>query len=331
MEISETEKKSTAAVVRAILPKAYDSFGSIIILLFIVIIMSWLSDSFLSYYNIINVIKQTSFTALIALGMMPIIVTSGIDLSFGSLVGLISVTVASYAHPGEYPLIVPILICIAIGGIVGLCNGTVIAKTGLPPFIVTLGAMSILNGVKLLYSGGLPVANLSPSFIFMGAGEVLGIPVPVIVLVVVAVLLHLLLNNTRLGRHIYAIGGNESAAIASGINVFRVKVFVYVMGGILTAVSGMLLTARIYAGQASLGYAFEFNAIIAAVVGGASLSRGGVGTVAGTIIGALIVQVINNGMDLIGVSGYWQQIARGIVIVLAVMLDVLRNRKGQIA
>ena len=322
-EASAKESKSSSYITR--LRKGYERFGIIAILIGITVLMSILSDRFLSSANIINIIRQVSFIAIIALGATAIIITKGIDLSPGSIVGITSVVVASYAHPGQHSLIVVLLIGLGVGTIVGLINGTLIAKTGIPPFIVTLGMFTTARGLALLFSDGRPISNLSPNFIFLGAGDVLGIPVPIIILVVVAVLTHFLLNNTRLGRHIYAVGGNEQAAIISGINVNRVKIFVYAFAGFLASLSGLILTARIYSGQPGLGVGFELDAIAAAVIGGTSLN-GGIGTVTGTIAGALVVGVINNGMDLMGVSMYWQQITKGGIIVLAVFLDMQKNR-----
>lgn len=307
------------------LKKGYGRFGIFFVLLGIIIMMSILSENFLTYLNIINVVRQISFIALIALGVTAIIITTGIDLSSGSIVGITSVVVASFAHPGEYPLILTLLIGLLVGSSAGLINGSIIAKTGMPPFIVTLGMFTTARGLALLYSDGRPVNNLSKEFIFLGAGKVWGIPVPIIILVIVAVLTHILLTNTRLGRHIFAIGGNEQAAIISGINVNRVKIFVYAYAGFLASLAGIILTARIYSGQPGLGTGFELDAIAAAVIGGTSLS-GGLGSVFGTICGALVVGVINNGMDLLGVNMYWQQITKGGIIVLAVLLDMQKNR-----
>ncbi|MHB8073256.1 ABC transporter permease [Desulfosporosinus fructosivorans] len=319
-------KESESSSYKTRLRKGYEKFGIIAILFGITILMSILSDRFLTSANIINIIRQVSFIAIIALGATAIIITTGIDLSAGSIVGITSVVVASYAHPGQNSLIVVLFVGLAVGTIAGLVNGTLIAKTGIPPFIVTMGMYTTARGLALLYSDGRPISNLSPNFIFLGAGHVLGIPVPIIILAVVAILTHFLLNNTRLGRHIYAVGGNEQAAVISGINVNRVKIFVYAFAGFLASLSGLILTARIYSGQPGLGVGFELDAIAAAVIGGTSLN-GGVGTVIGTICGALVVGVINNGMDLMGVNMYWQQITKGGIIVLAVLLDMQKNRK----
>lgn len=307
------------------LKKGYERFGIFFILILLVVVMSILSDHFLTINNITNVIRQISFIALIALGSTIVIITTGIDLSPGMLVGLTSVVVASVAHPNQFPLIVTILIGLLVGTLAGLVNGTLIAKLRIPPFIVTLGMYTSARGLALLYSDGRPINNISNNFVFLGAGRILGIPVPIIILIIVAVLTHILLTNTRLGRHIFAMGGNEQAAIISGINVTKVKIFVYAFAGFLASISGILLTARISSGQSALGNGYELQAIAAAVIGGTSLT-GGLGSVFGTICGALVVGVINNGMDLLNVSMYWQQIAMGIIIVLAVLLDMQKHR-----
>lgn len=319
------ENKSSLQLISAGLKSAYDKVGVFLILMVIVILLSILSKNFLTYLNIINVIRQITFIALIGLGSMIIIITTGIDLSPGSVVGLTSVIVASFAHPGQHSLVVTLLIGVSVGIAVGLINGILVAKTGLPPFIVTLGMFTTVRGLALLYSDGRPVNSLSKDFIFIGSGTVLGIPVPIIILFVILVITHILLNNSQLGRHIYALGGNEQAAIISGINVNKVKIFCYTYAGFLAALSGLILTGRIASGQPGLGVGYELDAIAAAVIGGTSLS-GGIGTVFGTISGALVIGVINNGMDLLNINMYWQQITKGLIIILAVLLDKQKNK-----
>jgi inositol transport system permease protein len=305
--------------------KAIDKLGIIVVLLFLIILMTFLTDKFLTPMNLTNVVRQISFIALIAIGVTSIIITTGIDLSSGSVVGLTSVVVASAAHPGQFPLIVTILIGLSVGVAVGLVNGLLIAYAKLPPFIATMGSYTTVRGLALLYSNGRPVNDLKDEFVYFGGGRFLGIPVPIIVLIVVALLTHLLLTSTRLGRHVFAIGGNEQAAIIGGINVKAVKLAVYVYASTLAALSGSLLTGRIASGQSALGVGYELDAIAAAVIGGTSLT-GGVGSIIGTISGALVIGVINNGMDLLNVNMYWQQIAKGGIIVLAVFIDSQKKK-----
>ncbi|HET6822871.1 MAG TPA: ABC transporter permease, partial [Anaerolineales bacterium] len=233
------------------------------------------------------------------------------------------------------PLIVPILAALVIGVLCGAINGWLIARFLIPPFIATLGMMTVARGFALIYSNR-PVSGLTDPYNFIGQGEILkvfpipgqpplGIPVPVIILALVAVGAHILLNNTRFGRHIYAIGGNEQAALISGLNVGRIKIGVYTIAGLLSGLAGLVLSSRIGSGQPGLAVGIELDAIAAAVIGGTSLS-GGIGTIWGTIIGALIIGVLNNGLDLLNVSAYWQTIVKGTIIVVAVIVDERKNR-----
>lgn len=305
----------------------FSRYGIFFIFIGMVILMSILSPAFLKLYNIINVVRQVSFIGIVAMGVTIIIITKGIDLSSGSVIALVSVVAASFAHPGDYPLIVPILIGLAVGTLAGFINGTVTAKGMIPPFIATLGMMTAARGLALLYSDGKPIDNLSESFLFLGAGKILGIPFPIIIFALTGIISHLLLNNTKFGKHTYAIGGNEQAARISGINVDRHLILVYTYAGFLTAISALMLTARISVGQPSMGVMYELDAIAAAVIGGTSLT-GGIGTIPGTIIGALIIGVLNNGLDLLNVSSYWQQILKGLIIVIAVLIDSRKNKRS---
>lgn len=307
--------------------KIYNKFGIFVVLIFMVVVLSFLTPNFLVTNNLLNIVRQISFIAIIGLGVTNIIITTGIDLSSGSIVGLTSVIVASAAHPGQFPLIVTILIGLLVGATCGFINGITIAKINIPPFIVTLGMYTAARGAASLFSDGRPINNLKDDFIFLGAGKVFSIPVPIIILLVVAVITHIMLTQTRFGRHIFALGGNEQAAIISGISVIKVKILVYSYAGLLASLAGLVLTARISSGQPGLGVGFELDAIAASVIGGTSLS-GGIGSVFGTIVGALVIGVINNGMDLLHINVYWQQIVKGFIIVLAVIVDRLKNSKG---
>jgi ribose/xylose/arabinose/galactoside ABC-type transport system permease subunit len=215
---------------------------------------------------------------------------------------------------------VPILAGVGVGLLCGAVNGFVIVRGRVAPFIVTLGMMIVARGLALVISGGRPVSNLSPQFNSIGGGSLLGIPIPIGILLVVAACSYVLLRNTRLGRHIYAVGGNENAARASGLNVAAIKTFAYTTCGALAGLAGVIQAARITTGQPNAGVAYELDAIAAGVIGGTSLS-GGVGGVGGTLLGALLMGVINNGLDLLNVSSYYQQIVKGIIIVGAVWLD----------
>jgi ribose/xylose/arabinose/galactoside ABC-type transport system permease subunit len=224
-----------------------------------------------------------------------------------------------FAHPGEHPVIVPILVGLLTGAACGLVNGVLVTRGGVAPFIVTLGMMTIARGLALILSGGRPVANMSESLTRL-AGDVWDVPIPVLCFGGVAALSWFFLRDFRLGRHLYAVGGNENAARAAGISVERVKLFAYVVCGLLTGLAGVVLAARITTGQPNAGQAYELDAIAAVVIGGTSLS-GGVGTITGTLLGVLLIGVINNGLDLMGVSSYYQAVIKGVIIVGAVWLD----------
>lgn len=305
----------------------YNKYGILLILVLMVVVVSVLTPNFLTPKNLINVVRQISFIAIMAFGSTFVIITGGIDLSAGSIVGMVSVFTAAFAHPGEYPLIVPVMIGILTGLACGCVNGFLIARMDIPPFIATLGLMTSGRGVALLFSNGRPINDLSDSYLFLGAGYILGIPVPIVILIILAVVMYLLLNNTPFGRHVMAIGGNEQAARISGINVVAVKLGVYAIAGVLSAVAGILMSARISSGQPNLGVGYEMDAVASSVIGGVSLS-GGIGTIWGTVCGALVIGIINNGMDLLGINTYWQQIVKGMIIVVAVLLDCLKNRKS---
>ncbi len=312
--------------IKSKLTQFYKTFGIVLVLLFMIIVLSIATPYFLAATNLINVVRQISFIAIIGFGVTLVIITGGIDLSSGSIVGVTSIVSTMLAHPGEHSLIVSLLAGIGVGVGAGLINGLFIAKTGTPPFIATLGMMTSGRGVALLISGGRPVNNVSDEYIFLGAGRVLGIPVPIIILLVLVVIMYIVLNKTPFGRHVLAVGGNEEAAKISGINTGSVKILVYVIAGALASVAGIMMSARVASGQPALGTGYEMDAVASAVIGGTSL-MGGVGTIWGTLCGALIIGLINNGMDLMGVNAYWQQITKGIIIILAVILDQLRNKR----
>jgi inositol transport system permease protein len=299
-------------------------YGIGMILIGIIILMSILSPAFLDVGNLMNVIKQVSVIGIIAVGVTIVIITTGIDLSSGSVIAFVSVVAASFGHPGT-PLIVSLAIGLSLGALAGFINGTLITKGNIPPFIVTLGMMTAARGAALLYSDGRPIGDLSPSFQFIGSGTLLGIPVPIVLFAFVAIVSHLLLSKTKYGKYTYAIGGNEHAAIICGVNVNRMKLIIYTYAGLLSGLAGIILTARVSSGQPSAGMAYELDAIAAAVIGGTSLA-GGIGTIGGTVIGALIIGVLNNGLDLLNVSSYWQQILKGAIIVTAIYFDSKKNR-----
>jgi len=290
---------------------------------------------FLKYRNIVNVLRQSSVIGIIACGVTFIIITGGIDLSSGSLVALIGCVSAIVAREVYgLPWILAVLVAMALGILAGAINGTLTAKAHIPPFIATLGMMVSARGVGFLITGGRPVDNLSESYQFLGQGTILNwgenffVPIPVLIFLAVALLSHYLLSQTRFGKYTYALGGNEQAAYICGVNVDRHKIFVYAYAGFLTSIAAVVLTARVSAGQPSAGIMYELDAIASAVIGGTSL-QGGIGVIGGTVVGTLIIGVMNNGLDLMGVSSYWQQILKGLIIIGAVIIDTMRHRGGK--
>jgi ribose/xylose/arabinose/galactoside ABC-type transport system permease subunit len=300
-------------------------YGIFIVFSIICLIISFISPQFLTVSNWTIIITQVSINALLAFGVTFVIITGGIDLSLGSIVAMAGVSAAMLAHPDSYPLIIPVLAGLLAGLIVGVFNGFLITKSKIAPFIVTLGTMTIVRGLALILSKGRPVSNLSDSFVFIGSGKFLGIPLLIFILILMFLLCSIILNKTVLGRYIYAVGGNEQAARASGININRIKMVVYSISGLLAGLAGILLTSRITTGQPNAGAGFELDAIAAVVIGGTS-TTGGKGSMAGTLIGVLLIGVINNSLDLLNVTSYYQQVVMGIIIIGAVVLDSLNQR-----
>jgi ribose/xylose/arabinose/galactoside ABC-type transport system permease subunit len=294
-------------------------YGLPVALLTICLCLSVATPAFLTLPNLINVVRQISLNGILAVGVTYVLLTGGVDLSLGSVVALSGVVAASFAHPEQYPLVVPVAMGVLAGTACGGVNGLVVTRGRVAPFIVTLGMMAVARGLALVISGGTPVKNLSAAFKVIG-GSVLGFPLPILILGAVALVSWVFLTRTRLGRYIYAVGGNETAAYASGVNVAGVKLLAYAVCGALAGLAGVVLASRITTGQPNEGVAFELDAIAAAGIGGTSLS-GGVGGVGGTLLGALLMGVINNGLDLLDVSVYYKQIVKGLIIVGAVWLD----------
>lgn len=300
-------------------------YGLLIVFGIICLIISLITPQFLTISNLTIIVTQVSINALLAFGVTFVIITGGIDLSLGSIVAVSGVTSAMLAHPDSYPVLIPIIMGLLAGLLMGAFNGFIITKSKIAPFIVTLGTMTIGRGLALILSDGRPVSNLSDSFNYLGSGTVLGIPVLILIFILVFALCAIILSKTILGRYIYAIGGNEQAARASGINIDRVKLSVYSISGLLAGLAGILLASRITTGQPNAGAGFELDAIAAVVIGGTS-TAGGRGTMAGTLIGVLLIGVINNGLDLLNVTSYYQQVVMGIIIIGAVVLDSLNQK-----
>ncbi len=296
-------------------------FGPLIALLLIVVIITIINPSFMTTTNILNVLRQVSISALIAFGMTFIILTGGIDLSVGSTLALTGAVAATMLASGMDPILT-ILIALLLGAILGAINGVIIAKGKVAPFIATLATMTIYRGLTLVYTEGRPVSGLgdSTTFQMLGKGYFLGIPVPVVTMILAFFALWFIMHKTTFGRRVYAVGGNEGAARLSGINTDRVKIMVYSLTGMLAALSALILTSRLNSAQPTAGTSYELDAIAAVVLGGTSLT-GGRGWIFGTLVGALIIGVLNNGLNLIGVSSFFQQVVKGAVILIAVLID----------
>ncbi len=313
--------------------KKYAIIG--ILLLFIVALALLTGGNFLQPQNLVNVIRQVSAIGIIAVGMTFVIIAKGIDLSVGSILGLSAVVSASLVQmPGasnslfpnlSLPPIAGVAAGLAVGAALGLINGSLIAGFKIAPFIATLGMMTAARGLALIYTGGRPLSKLNPAFNWIGQGDIFGLPVPIIILAVVAVAGHLMLTRTRFGRHVFAYGGNEQAARVSGINISRIMLGIFTMIGMLAGLAGIILAARIGSGNPQLGIGIELDVITAAVIGGTSFN-GGLGTIWGTIVGALIIGIINNGLDLMNVSPFLQQVVKGVIIVAAIVIDERKNR-----
>ncbi|WP_088312435.1 ABC transporter permease [Kineosporia sp. R_H_3] len=304
-----------------------------ILLVFVVALTILTKGTFSQPENLINVVRQVAAIGVIAIGMTFVIITLGIDLSVGSILALAAVVATSLAQKPsdrmmyaglDLPIILAVLGGLAVGGLLGFTNGVLIAKFRIAPFIATLGMMTTARGLALIYSDGRPVSLLEDPYNNIGQGSIAGVPIPIILFAVVALGAHMVLNYTRFGRYVYAVGGNEQAARVSGIRISRLTLVIYTISGVLSGLAGVILSARIGSGNPQLGTGIELDAITAAVIGGTSF-KGGIGTVWGTAVGALIIGIINNGLDLLDVSPFMQMVVKGVIIVLAIILDERKN------
>ena len=299
--------------------------GIFLALILVCALFSSMTSRFLTPTNISVILNQVSVNAILAFGVTFVIIAGGIDLSLGSLVAVCGVVVALLSQNNEYSLWLAIIGTLIAGIALGALNGIIVVLTKVPPFIVTLGTMTIGRGVALILSKGRPISDLNESLNFLGNGDLFGIPIPILFLVLSYATCLILLTKTIFGRYVKAIGGNEMASYVAGVRVNRIKLYVYMISGLFAALAGILLTARINTGQPNAGLGFELDAIAAVIIGGTS-TRGGKGTITGTLLGVLFIGVINNGLDLINVSAYWQQVIMGGIIILAVVLDGLYQK-----
>ena len=303
------------------------NMGILIGLVVLFLFLSVATDSFLSTKNMLQVLRQICINGLLAFGMTFVLIIGGIDLTVGSVVAISGVSVVIMLNSGV-PLPVALVVALLLGAIVGLLNGGIIALTGMPPFIVTLSLQGTIRGIAYVITDGRSVSCDNAVFNAIGNGYLFGIPIPIYIVAFVMIVISILLYYTRFGRRMYAVGGNITAAGFSGIHVKKIMVQVYVLFGVLSALAGIILASRMYSGQPASGQAYESDAIAAAVLGGTSFN-GGIGTVGGTLIGALVIGFLTNGLNLLHISSYVQMIIKGLVIIGAVGIDILKNRKKQ--
>lgn len=305
--------------------KMLSSIKSFTALIILVVVFSILNRNFFSANNLITVLQQSSHIAILAYAETMVIITGGIDLSLGSILAVSGVAAGKMLLAGV-PIPVAILGGIATGGLCGLINGLVVAKMKLVPFIATLGMQNIARGVAYILTNSLPVSGLPENFYFIGGGSVGVIPVPVIIMLALAVMFAFLLNRCSFGRRVYAVGSNRESASLSGIRVGRTEIGVFTIGGLMAGLVGVILASRVISSQPNAGIGYESDAIAAAIIGGTSPS-GGSGTILGTVIGAMTIAVLKNGLSMLQVNPFWQQVAIGIVIIIAVFIDRLRKNK----
>lgn len=300
--------------------------GPLLALIVLVILVTVVNPGFISPNNLLNLLRQVSTNALIAFGMTFVIITGGIDLSVGSTLALSSALMAGAIASGLDPILAMVLSLFA-GTAFGAVNGLLITKGKMAPFIATLATMTIYRGLTLVYTNGNPITGIGDSFIFkfVGRGYLFGIPFPVVLMIISFILLYILLHKMTFGRKTFAIGGNEKAAFIAGIKNDRIKTGIYAISGLMASLAGIIITSRLDSAQPTAGTSYEMDAIASVVLGGTSLS-GGRGRLVGTLIGALIIGTLNNGMNLLGISSFYQQVVKGIVIIIAVLLD-RKNKK----
>ena len=327
-QVAKRNKKSPVALLLSgITQWLKDNLGIIIALVVLCLFLSLnpiTKNTFLTLKNTFNVLRQISTNLFLACGMTMVIILGGIELSVGSIIALSGCLAAGAVVRYNLPLGAALLVGVLFGLIFGIFNGFVISRTTIPPFIVTLATMNIAKGLAYVYTGGSPVRVVTKEWQFLGAGYIGSVPTPVIILIVVLIVTALIMNKTKMGRYIYAVGGNAQAAVFSGIKVSRVKFFVYAYSGLMAGLAGIVLASRMYSGQPTAGEGAEMDAIAAVVVGGTSMS-GGYGKIGGTLIGGLIIGVLNNGLNLLNVNSFWQYVIKGAVILLAVFIDYIRQ------
>ena len=306
----------------------FSSYSGIILVIIVVcIFMNFRSENFLTTNNILNILRQISVYGILACGMAFAMMTGGIDLTVGSIAGVSGAVTALFVTRGTMPLILAMLVSIILGAIIGLITGFVISRTGIPPFIMTLGMQITLRGACYLICEGKPMGNLPDSLTVLGLGDIAGIPVPIFFMLASFIIVGIILAKTSFGRSVYATGGNYQAAFHSGINAKRVVMMAYMISGICAALAGIILTARNASAQPTAGNTFETEAIAACAMGGVSFN-GGKGAVVGIFFGALLMGIINNAMNLMYISSYWQQVVKGLIIIASVLYSIYNSKKN---
>lgn len=303
---------------------AYRESGVVMALVLLFLIFALTSDIFVSSKNLLNITRQVSVNALIAIGMTFVIITGGIDLSVGSVIAFAGIISSSLMVDANLPVWLAIVAGILVGSVTGLINGLLITYLRMPAFITTMGTMTMLRGLGYIYTQGYPIYNLPKSFKQIGQGHLGSIPIATIILLVVAIIAYILLRRTVFGRHIYALGGNMEASRLMGIHVNAIQLAAYVLCGTITGIAAIVLTSRLGSGMPTSGDGYELDAIAAAVIGGAAMA-GGSGTIAGTILGALLLGVLSNGLSLLDVDSYVMQVISGAVVIIAVLIDEMRR------
>lgn len=291
-----------------------------VIFIVLVIGLTALKPSFIQPGNLVNILKQASINGILSFGMMFVIIAGGFDMSVGSTVAFAGILAALLGN-GNYPLILPLIVAMIAGLAVGIVNGVGVSVGELPPFIMTLGTMTGVRGLALLVSNGKPITGISPEYRAIAAGSIAGIPMLAVFLLIVIVICSFVTSKTVYGRRVYACGGNLQAARVAGINTTLIRISTFAIAGLLAGFCGFLMTSRVTIGQPTAAESYEMDAITACVVGGVSMS-GGVGKPWGVVVGSLLITVIANGLDILGVSSHWQKIVKGLIIVLAVLIDV---------
>lgn len=319
------QRQKTSYTQNLVLRFIKNNAGILIGLLCLCVFMTFATDSFLSSKNLLTVLRQICINSLLAFGMTFVLIIGGIDLTVGSVLGASGVAVVMLIEKG-IPLLAAVLLALFLGALVGLVNGLIVAYVKMPPFIVTLSMQGVVRGIAYIITDGRSVSCKDKVFTSIGNGYLFGIPIPIYIVAVVMLVIGVVLYKTRFGRRMYALGDNETAAVFTGIKVRGLIVKVYIISALLSALAGIILASRMYSGQPASGQGYESDAIAAAVLGGTSFN-GGIGTIGGTLIGALVIGVLSNGLNLLHISSYVQMVIKGLVIIMAVAFDLIKNRK----